>query len=98
LAWATRDEVLGEAMTDAAEPATRLVISTRFPYAGAASFELHRIGADGKPQSVWREELVLSQTDDEPLDYARLVQAAERWSREVFPALLAQSGLTGKPR
>lgn len=98
LQWATRDEVLGEAMTADAEPAARFIISTRFPYAGAASFELQRIGADGKPNSVWREEVVLNSKDDEPLDYARLTQAAERWSREVFPASLAQGGLSGKPR
>lgn len=97
LQWNTRDAVLGEGLESEATPAAKFVVSTRFPYAGAGEFELRRIDAEADAASVWKEQLVLNEKDDEPLDYGRLVEAAERWSREAFPALLKQNQLTGEP-
>ena len=99
LQWATRDETLSESGPSADEtPAAKWVLSTRFPYAGPAEFVLQKIDADGSASEVWSERLALNEDEEHPLDYAALVAAAERWSRETFPALLKQGDLGGEPR
>lgn len=96
LQWATQDATLGETLAIGAEPAARFVLSTQFPNAGAARFALHRVG-EKEGVEVWSEQLTLNEDEDSPLDYARLTEAAERWSRETFPELLRQAGWRGEP-
>ncbi len=97
LQWGTRDQILGEDPQDEASPASKLVVSMRFPHTGASEFDLRRIAGAKGAAAIWKEQLVLNQQHDEPLDYGRLVEAAERWSREAFPALLTQQQLSGEP-
>ncbi|HVW38083.1 MAG TPA: hypothetical protein VHB99_12285 [Pirellulales bacterium] len=98
LQWTTRDETLSESVPPPDEkPAAKWVLATRFPYSGQAELTLHRVEGDGKTSAAWKERLALNADESQPLDYAALVQAAERWSRETFPELLEQGELNGEP-
>lgn len=97
LQWDTRDQILGEDPQREAEPTSKFVISMRFPHTGASEFDLRRIDGPDDAAAVWKEQLVLNQQHDEPLDYGRLIEAAERWSREAFPTLLTGQKLSGEP-
>lgn len=97
LQWGTRDGTLSEALSAGEKPAAHFALSMRFPYGGAAAFELQRIKEGGRGAKVWQEQLVLNDNEQNPLDYARLVEAAERWSRQTFPDLLRQDSLSGEP-
>lgn len=99
LGWTTRDEAIGEifeAATDA-KP-RRLSLVMRFPAEGSSDFKLTRLaaGEDAKTGAiVWSERLELQDKLESPLDYRLLAKAADKWSREVFPALLKDDGLPG---
>jgi tetratricopeptide (TPR) repeat protein len=97
LRWSTRDGTLGEESRIEAKPASTYVVSSRFPYSGGAAFDLQRIEGKGSRAKVWQERLVLNEDEQIPLDFAKLVEAAERWSRETFPDLLRQDGWSGEP-
>ena len=98
LQWTTRDETLSESIPSPDEnPAAKWVLATRFPYSGQAELALHRVDGEGKASEAWKEQLALTADESQPLDYAALVHAAERWSRETFPELLKQGELSGEP-
>lgn len=97
LQWSTRDGTLSEAVDAEGEPAASYILFTRFPYAGAAEFDLQKVADELRTMRVWQEAITLNEKADSPLDYARLVEAAERWSREAFPGLLRQGDLKGEP-
>ncbi len=96
LQWSTRDGTLSEDVDADDEPTARFILFTRFPYAGAAEFDLQKAADELRTTRVWQETLTLNEKADSPLDYARLVEAAERWSREAFPDLLRQGDLNGE--
>lgn len=99
LGWTTRDEAIGEIFEPAADAKPRrLSLIMRFPLEGSADFKLKRL-ADGenaqKATVGWSERLQLQDKLESLFDYRLLAQAADKWSREVFPALLDDGGLQG---
>ncbi|HEX5445599.1 MAG TPA: hypothetical protein VFW87_17360 [Pirellulales bacterium] len=95
LQWITRDATLRESPPEANEAAAKFLVHTQFSRDGVAQCWLNALDDRGRQSTVWREKLSLREAGTEPFDYMKLAEAAERWSRETFPALLKQGKLTG---
>ncbi len=96
LQWSTRDATLRESLPEPNGAAAKFLVHTQFSADGAAQCWLTALDDRGRQSTVWREKLTLREGSGGPLDYAKLAEAAERWSRETFPALLKQGKLTGE--
>lgn len=99
LRWTTRDEAIGEIFE--AEPNAgrqRLSLVMHFPAEGPAEFTLKRLNEGGdanKAPVLWSEQLQLQDGPESLIDYRLLANAVDRWSREVFPALLRSDDWQG---
>lgn len=99
LRWTTRDEAIGEIFEAAADAKPRrLLLTMRFPPKGPAEFSLKQLGDDHdaeKAPAAWSAEIQLQDGPESLLDYRRLAQAADKWSREVFPDFLKSGDAQG---
>lgn len=90
---ASIDEAIGESPDDdAAVASAEFQIGSWFRDDGVGEVSLYRANVadadDNEP--IWRQSLALL-NEDGLLDYRRLSEAAERWSRDDFPILLRAS-------
>ncbi|HEV7225746.1 MAG TPA: hypothetical protein VGN42_23770 [Pirellulales bacterium] len=96
LQWTTRDAALYETSPAANDAAAKFLLHTQFSANGDAQFWLNHIDDRGRSATIWREKLAIRTGGAGSLDYGKLVEAAERWSREIFPKLLQRDKLTGE--
>ncbi len=96
LRWTTRDGALRETSLPVDEATAKLLVCSQFSPQGDAKIWIDRPDEQGHSQTVWREQIALREDKAAPLDYLKLVDAAERWSRDAYPPLLRQEKLTGE--
>lgn len=95
--YAARDGSLGESLPDDVELVKPLLLSSWFRNDGSGEVSLRENSDDEPGPLVWRGRLQLL-NDAGMLDYLKLVEKAEAWSRDDFHRLLAEKSAANDHR